>query len=283
MDMEILKQYKIIALTVVLCVCISACRKKDATVKLPEVPSKLVLVSFISPQDTIIKVTVSLSQPLYNNINANTFGVVADARVVISSALGSAELSYDAFSKSYLIYTTALQIVEGMTYKITVSTPDGKYAEASTSIPSRNTSLNFSIPSDSTSLICHWNDSPSGKDYYRLFLQNSSYYLFEGYNQGGSFSDTIQANYVSTAWVTDEERDGGTLTTSMEYLPMYFQKNSRQLYLLHVSKEYYDYGTRLPQAENGNGPFTEPVMMYSNVSGGFGIFAGYNGYKLTVP
>lgn len=45
--------------------------------------------------------------------------------------------------------------------------------------------------------------------------------------------------------------------------------------LKHVSKEYYQYySTTEKQLENEGNPFGEPVIIFSNIENGFGIFAG---------
>lgn len=284
MDMEILKRNKVNVFAIILIIIFTsgACRKKDATVKLPEVPAKLVLVSFVSPQDPLIKVSVTLSQPLYNNAASNSFDPVKDAVVQISSDLGSATLTYDKDSEAYTIDSTKLKIREGFTYHLSVSTPDGKHAEANTTIPAACREFSFSISSDSTRLACSLHDKAGRQDYYRIFLQNSDYFFFEGYDQNGSFLDTIRANYASSFWITDKDKDGEIISGSMQYTLRVYS-SERSVFLLHVSEEYYNYGTRLLLADEGNSPFQEPTPMYSNISGGFGVFAGYNSYKLPIP
>ena len=289
MDMEILndsdlwlKRRLTPVLLLFILLGIGSCRKRDAKVKLPEVASKLVLVSFISPQDSIISVSITLSQPLYNNASSNNFAPVENAEVTISSDLGSATLSYDAVRKGYSIDSTRLKIREGFNYRITARTPDGKYALANTSIPPANKNLAVSLSSDSNSIRCSWPDPAGSQDYYRLLFQNSSYHIFEGYNQNGSFSDTIKVNFANSWWATDADRDGSVLTEVIDYSVPPFSAEGQKyyIYLLHVSKEYYEYGIHLPYSQNTGDPFQEPAPVYSNVTGGFGIFAGYNSYRI---
>jgi hypothetical protein len=59
--------------------------------------------------------------------------------------------------------------------------------------------------------------------------------------------------------------------------------NSRELpgylyaELRHVSEPYYKFFSTLSRNQNNVGPpYTEPVIVYSNVEGGRGVFAGYN-------
>jgi len=45
--------------------------------------------------------------------------------------------------------------------------------------------------------------------------------------------------------------------------------------LLHVTEDFYRYqqSIRLQQENDGN-PFAQPVQVFSNVQGGYGLFAG---------
>ncbi|PBQ32991.1 hypothetical protein CNR22_14805 [Sphingobacteriaceae bacterium] len=289
MDMEILitataKMRKIASLLFILTsfFCITSC-EKDAKVRLPEIPSRLVIVSFLSPQDTLLRVEVTQSEPLYNNAKKNKYKPVENAFVTISSQLGSGTFVYDPVSEYYVLDSALLKIREGIVYTISVSTPDGKSASASTRIPSANTSLVFEQNPDST-LKIKWTDPAETEDYYRLFWQSSSYYLFEGYNQNGNFSDTIYTKYVTAEWYPDTESKNGVLSSSVQFYYNFLYEPDTYIYLLHVSKEYYDYHTRLQLALNsGTNPFSEPVPMYSNINNGYGIFAGYNSYRVNAP
>jgi len=270
-------------IVLVLCALILvSCRKKDATVKLPEVPEQLVILSFISPQDSVIKVSLTLTQPLYNNAASNQFANVENATVIISSALGSSVLVFDPATKNYVIDSLSLKIREGIKYTITASTPDGKSANASTQIPLANKTLSIEIDTNSANLKCTWLDPSTTTDYYRVFLEHSDFYVFESHTMMGDYMDTIHEKGVYAEWMLDTENPGGVLTKNFEYFPYTDSTENVYIYLLHVSKEYYDFGIKLPLAEVTDNPFAEPVPMYSNVNGGYGIFAGYTSYRRKV-
>ena len=49
------------------------------------------------------------------------------------------------------------------------------------------------------------------------------------------------------------------------------------LELRSVTEEYYRYFAGLSrQKQSSDSPFSEPVIIYDNIDGGLGIFAGYN-------
>ncbi len=259
----------------------SACIK-DADVKLPAVESKLVINSFISPQDTIIRVAVSLSQPLYNNSNAGQFPYVSNATVLINDGVNSKTLIYNSVENYYSINVSQFPIVVGTIYYLTVSTPDGKNITATTSIPNTNSTLTFSShyvndpnQQDSTySITTFWNDSPGTEDYYRI-----SYYSEQFY--GNNLTDTSYTNFYTNNF-SDKGKNGSTLSDIFEVYSSNLTGNTGELYLIHATKEYYLFHLKLANAAGFGFPFSEPVQMYSNINGGYGIFAGFNQYKLQV-
>lgn len=262
----------------------TSCRKQDSTVKLPKVDPKLVVVSFISPQDTLIRVWVKTSQPLYNNAASKTYETITDAEVIISGNGISAKLAYDAALKEYTCDPSLLNVSEGVDYVINVSTPDGKKATASTQIPSANSSLTYTYTNASANIYAQWTDLSQGTaDYYRLMIEQTSYFIFSGYNSGATFEDTITTRGIQyQGFFLDTDFSGSTLNRNVPFQIYEDSEDKIYLHLLHVSKEYYDYSEKLVTSEVYGNPFQEPSIMYTNVTGGFGVFAGYNGYRVEV-
>lgn len=253
---------------------------KDADVKLPVVESKLVINAFISPQDSIIKVMVSLSQPLYNNSNSGLYPNVENATVQISDGVNSITLIYNSADNYYSINASQFPIVAGGIYNLTVYTPDGKNVNASTSVPAPNSSLSFSANNindpnqpETYSINATWNDSPGIEDYYRINYYSKQFY-----------DGDIDTSYYSqfSEHYTDKENDGKTFNQYFEVYKMNSTGSAGELYLIRATKEYYLYHTKLMEAINSGGPFSEPVQMFTNINGGYGIFAGFNQYKLQV-
>jgi hypothetical protein len=262
---------------VLIMVFLNSCTK-DADVKLPQVESKLVINSFISPQDTVIKVGVTLSQPLYNNSNSGQIFDVNNAVVQISDGVNTKTLNFDPAGNYYSISTAQFQISVGVTYNLTVSTPDGKYVTATTSIPEPNSTLTYTSrylndpnETDAYSINAYWNDTPGSEDYYRVLYFNK--YIYFG-DIDTTYSFLFSENY------SDKNNDGKVLSDNFEVNKM--NNSSGEIYLMHATKEYYLYHKALRIAPNSGNPFSEPVQMYSNVKGGYGIFAGFNQYKLEV-
>lgn len=270
-----------ILFTICLLLTYTACTK-DADVKLPTVESKLVISSFISPQDTMVKVQVTLSQPLYNNSNSGQYSAVIDATVQISDGNITQLLAYNSIENYYFADASLFPITSGITYLLTVSTPDGKNINASTTVPNLNSTLTYTsqainIPNSANSynIEASWNDTPGTENFYRLSYYSK--YFYEG------SSDTTYYSYYSGNF-SDNGNDGKVFHENFEV----YKDNSTsgvndgEIYLVHASKEYYLFHNKLNDAAFSDGPFSEPSPMYSNINGGFGVFAGYNQYKVLV-
>jgi hypothetical protein len=288
MDMEILNMLKnrnykrsFVLTGLLLSLILLSCRKKDATVKLPKVDPKLVVLSFISPQDSLLTVYVSQSQPLYNNKNSWKHEAIQGARVTIRGNGRSVDLVYDPDGMNYTADPALLNVTEGFEYTIEVSAPDGRTTRATTTIPFANKSLSYTYSPETTSITANWKDPAETKDYYRVLMVNSAYYEMPHHTPGGLVMDTVYYRYAMSAWALEEEFTGQDMLRRFKYTRPAIPEEKIHLVLLNVSKEYYEYGIKLPKAmvENSN-PFQEATIMYTNMTNGFGVFAGFSSYTV---
>ena len=161
--------------------------------ELPNQESQLTLFSYISPQDTVIRVRVSQTSPLFGDVpfaSRNTF-VVMDgdtmfgnvdsfdkATVTISNGQVSAALLYDAENELYSLPVSQFPIKAGGTYTLTAT--DGKRAASASctvpeeQVPIKKYSLDTTISvffgrRDTTvTLSFVWDDLPGKVNYYRV-------------------------------------------------------------------------------------------------------------------
>ncbi len=71
--------------------------------------------------------------------------------------------------------------------------------------------------------------------------------------------------------------DGLTFRVSIEVSPEFQLIGKVFAELRTVSEEYYLFHTSVTRSQGQeDGPFTEPVTIFNNVTNGHGIFAGYN-------
>lgn len=297
--------------------------------KLPKADSQLTMFCFLSPQDTIIRVKVSQTSPLFseytyggnsyfivNGDTTRTGDALATATVTISDGATKATLPFQPEGQLYAISSSQFPIEAGKTYSLTVT--DGKRtAQASCTVPSEavrikefslDTFMVSNFGNRDTMLVTSftWND-PTGKaNYYRVKVYEDveiPTFTFDPkdkkYTEGRA---RVQLSFSSrrddgrSDLLNDTNLDGKTFSspqferrigTNVNYYPLPVVDGKRLvpergpvslgLYLLlnTTDQPYYEYHRSLRQARNDN-PFTEPSLVYTNVKGGLGIFAGYN-------
>lgn len=146
-----------------------------------------------------------------------------------------------------------------------------------------------------------WNDPPGPGHYYaytaRYFYTGMAYFWnpatsppTRDSSQVSSyglvdFNDDASAAQLPTGFKSDEGADGQLLSgrrATVRPMPpgtyKTIQVQSRgEVSLMAIEKSLYDFNLRLLQRGGDfENPFAEPQPAYSNISGGVGIFAGYN-------
>lgn len=261
----------------------SSC-ETNANVDLPEVPPKLVLSCFLTPQDTLIVVRVTKSRPVFQVSQQDVDAPVTDATVRIFGNSGSVQLNYDATLERYTVPASQFPIISGNEYRIEVSAPQVEGVSATTSIPGpapADFDMTMTYTIDSTdmynwlySLDVHtsFTDLPGGGDLYRLTGKLLIYQPFATDTASRSFgSEFYNDANGDGVFVTHEGSPQFSVTA-----PAYGGDHPVALvtYLVRCSYEYYTYHVALSNYNEGGDPFSEPTLMYSNVNGGYGIFAG---------
>ncbi|MBK0403508.1 DUF4249 domain-containing protein [Adhaeribacter sp. BT258] len=269
----------------------SACESVVEIPPLPEIPPKLVVVSFISPEADEVQVAVSRTVALLSPENNGKPVYVPNAQVTFSDGIDTVLLTYDAAKQ---LYTTKLLPVQpGKTYWLHAQSPDGLQAEARCTVPQKiNTSLTARLDSSERNLEAggknyklemRWQDLPGPGDNYAIdgklhFLANpgTTDTTFENleFDSGPLFEDSDEDTRL---WV---ER-------SLNITGFAGMKNANKLvrlnaFLLTTDAAYLKYHRSLQQYQVNNS-FTSPGKLYTNVKGGFGVFAAYRLYKVQVP
>ncbi len=263
---------KILAI-VILSVTLTSCEKVVTNVDLPDAEQQLVIQSFISPQDDITKVWVSLSTPVFSETPYDIEEDFLDnATVVISDGATSKTLVFKNSKNYYYISSLDFPIVAGKTYTLNVSTPDGKKCDAMCTVPLSNP-LSFELVSIDTNtydddygfLKTRFKDISGEKNYYRVFAYDKRPHA------GDTIYNELYPEYGNEVF-TDINNDGNWLNQTF-----HFYNNIKILVfnILNVDKHYYSYHKSVIGNEDGN-PFSEPVIVYSNVNNGLGVFCAYN-------
>lgn len=263
-------------------------------------PAKLQVVSFISPQDTTLTAKVTQTRPILSTDSKSV--EVATATVTLTEGSQSVRLVYDGKNKYYRASARQFPIVAGKTYTLTVTTPDGRKAQGSCTVPkpvSLATMQFDSLPGGWGSSIkqyfvrVSWKDVPGQEDYYRT----TGFFNYTSTQTTAGGQPLVFENEVDNrALITDNGFDGQLINSGRGFMDLtnlsvssaqtfntLFRKAAVTVYLLHLDEPYFRYHEAIQRqnATDGN-PFAEPVIISSNITGGIGCFGAYNRTKLTI-
>jgi hypothetical protein len=273
-----------------------SCEKDVKNIKLLQGESKLVVTSFISPQDTFLRVSVVKSVPAIGKSSLSSDNM-RDATVRMSDGSNWVNLLYNEEQRAFLADARSLPVIPGNTYFLEVTDTEGRKAEASCTVPV-NQDISLAIAIDSAKaqygdymeyfMTMKWQDTPVEINYYRIFAEISTNHETTGttYYQPVYFEDS----YNNINLYTDTRLDGARFSSMKGsiYKPSYSPQNpvvtTLHGYLLNTDEHYYRYHQSLNNSFNVDGnPFAEPVLIYSNVQGGLGAFGSYNRTTVVMP
>ncbi|WP_081670829.1 DUF4249 domain-containing protein [Sporocytophaga myxococcoides] len=272
--------------------CIRTLDEKD----MPKIEPKLVIGGYISPQDTVVKIFVGKSVPIYKKSDQmyNLNPPVKDASVLLSGNGVSASLLFDEKSSSYTVPASQFPIVPGATYHLTVSTPAGLYAEAETTVPEEiNSSLTFKIDTvegtsnygysgKSIRISVWWDDIQNQSNYYRIFgeigvLYDSTYYNYPMYNYQYSLNFDTKSIVIKDIGFANGKLGPFKADTPLESMKKRFSNIG--LSLLNIDRNYYEF-YKSYDSNYQDDPFSEPQNIYTNIKGGLGVFGSYQKYSI---
>jgi hypothetical protein len=271
--------YKFLA-SVIVVIISASCEKVVNNIKSPEFKQKLIISGYISPDNTKNYISVSTNFRNYGDMWAvDTMG-----KMTVTLTDGINVISLDTTRSGYVFNSSDFPIKEGNTYTLNVNTETGLSAEASCTVPSKR---NFDLEIDtirkkifipnytedvSFESYVYFTDIPGEENYYMFFCEKLSYI------SGWAISPYInQIPGPEKAYFNDKGIDGVRSKISLENIWVGKEVDSAflKVYLLNTDKAYYDYQKSLANYNSGEDPFTEPSPIYSNVTGGLGIFAAY--------
>ena len=263
--------------------------------------AKLVVTCFLSPQDTVLAVKVTRSQPvLGENTGFSTTGInVPDATVRLSEGERTVMLAYNATLSFYGAGVQQLPVVAGRTYVLTVQTPAGEQAIGSCTIPGLVQPIGIAFDSLTNNQFgrqvkryfvrARWLDPAGQANYY----QTTGAYRFVvrdpkalGKEQFGYLSVDNSNNGL----LTDRNTDGREMVSERLFMnSVYYGNNSQNeitsvlINLLNTDQAYYQYQDAVArQSQVLGNPFAEPVPIPSNIQGALGCFGAYNRSTLMV-
>ncbi|MSQ78244.1 MAG: DUF4249 domain-containing protein [Flavobacteriaceae bacterium] len=295
-----------ILLSAIVALTISACTKNAGNVKLPKTEKLLVVQCILSPYDVRTTVSVDWSQDYFNNPNQNPISAVAKCVVLIASNDTTFTLT-EKQAGVYSIDTTTMKVIPGQTYNLYVKEPGGKEARAVCTVPViSKSSLNFvSMDSQivkirgqeekSFFMKCRLDDDGATKDFYTIYPV-CYYGVWEyEYNQFGaiidsSWTEQTQETYldIEQKYVNDQDFNGQKKNMTFTFQdpnrwggpggpsPTVSRYDTLELLTIQCDEAYFKYHRSVESfSQNEGNPFAEPTFIYSNITGGIGIFAAY--------
>jgi len=255
-----------------------SCQKEVTNIKLPSSTPKLVIGCFISPQDSLLSLTLTRSNPIFGAGHTNSNNQpITDASVSVSNGTNSVILPYNSKVQQYAIETSTFPVTSGQSYSLTISTPEGENIFASCTVPALNLltlDIDFIDTVSNTKMLnIKWKDIPGQINYYRLFGRTVDSNGFMGYMDP---DNPLQ---------DDNGKDGGEMSSRLigeNFDPDNNQIVAYEVYLLTIGAEYYKYQKSI-DSYTDNDPFSEPSPIYTNIHGGLGIFAAYQQLYIRKP
>jgi hypothetical protein len=301
--------------------------------KLPRADAQLTLFGFISPQDTVIRIKVGQTRPVFGEsasgendflvVGSDTVFLIGDvlptARVTISDGQATATLPFQAAERLYAIPVSQFPIQAGKSYTLSV-TEGSRTARATCTIPLAQVPVksytldtavtsNFGSRDSTLTLNFTWDDVRGVENYYRirayeLFeysvvrIDTNALFLVETRRSAASYFNWT-GNDSRSVFQSDSNLDGTTFSSpqgrkKLENPVIYGnlagntikpQRGPTSLgifiQLLQTDAHYYQYHLSVQRSRVDN-PFTEPSLIYTNVTGGLGVFAGHNRSVTTI-
>lgn len=276
MDSKILK----ITLFALLALSLSAC-EKDANIPVPEEDPKLVVYSYICPEDTAINVSVTTSNPVFGGSGSNNYAKLENAVVTVSTNGITYPLAFNPMTSYYYISTSTVSISPGQQFDLNVSAPGYESVSASTTIPNAsNFDFNASfiskteLPETQSAIYkfdVSWNHF-TASDYYRVVP------VFYYTDTAMGFDDTLIANFGNDFFYTEKQAASGKITDNL-VIETYYEGNVYPesgffITLIVCEYDYFKFHESLSNYTYGD-PFAEPTLIYTKMKNGYGIFGGY--------
>jgi Domain of unknown function (DUF4249) len=276
---------------------------------------KIVVNSYISPQDTLLRVKVSRSKPAVSGSTVVKPFNVNNATVSLSDGSRSILFTYNSVAEYYQAKAALLPIQAGKTYTLTVTSADGNQVTAQSTVPGKVPISAISLDSTISSTSTGWQKAFRVHFTWQDPTAETNYYMYCGYlawnnkiapTASGKVKSTVPTiaplSFITQATtdnlICDNLQQGGSFSTqSADVVTLTIDKQEANaeeavkrlsigaslpgakltLRLANTDAFFYAYTSAvLRQKQAGSNPFAEPVPIPTNVKGGLGCFAAYN-------
>jgi hypothetical protein len=283
-----MKKYWIII--IVVAALFSSCDEMVTNIEVPGSEPHYVIQSYLSPEDSVVTVLVNRSTPVFGEQSSqNDTSWITNVKVYINNyELPRTNWIDDQGGNfKYQVSQSLFPITAGQTYTIELKVDGVLTCSGECTVPTQlNTSLVFE-GYDST----HYLDD----EYYSYYTM---YSFIDAAGEANFYRVGAELGYIEdwsgdTVWhitypevdffMKDIDRDGQELSGRVFY---YYDSSrdsvtSLKLTLYTTDAMYYNYH-RAILSQNGDDPFSEPVIVPTNITGGLGCVAAYRKFTLTI-
>jgi hypothetical protein len=283
-----MKKNKIIQGILLIAIVINYGCETDANVIVPAGERKLVVGGFLSPTENEHQISLSQTDPLFST---DTPISLANVKLTISSDSSSYSPSYDFNSGTFQFNNNQFKIENDKNYHLKIVTEDGKIVESDMRTLSNQMPLvtdlklnidtvytDFMYPELQYSLKISWNDLIGEQNYYRLIANR----LLKDFDSNDTIVEPL--NYFNEYELKDDKgKDGQVLTANFKYIESGAMNSpiGFEIILMKVDVNYYNYYKTLNNYADGD-PFAEPVILFSNIQNGLGVFCNFQTEKRRV-
>ncbi len=269
---------------------ISSC-ETDATVDPPTFVRKPVVVSYLSPKDSLIKVQIAYTEPYFGPYQPQTkFEKSARVSILDLTDGDSVLLKWRAQDSVYAVDTFTYKIESSHKYRLLVIMPDGKQIKSVCTVPPSMKAADWVVNSwsfkgDTNQFgeqVYRWNTNLEYKGAVNGFYYQPLFSFLEGvfFYEGKTWTDPgfslqkqgnepLQFIDRGTSW--SMMGTGGTGMVEDLYLMAWV-----------YDQPYQDY-FRSQFSDDGN-PFAEPTLLHSNLEGNaLGVFCAYDFEEMLIP
>lgn len=260
----------------------------DANIPIPSQDPKFVLTSFVNLERDSQYFTLTQSDPLFDGSNVDNEKYIDAAVVTVSNGISNVQLPYNYNYNAYLLDASAMKINYNTNYTIHVEY-QGKAINSSFStfdsaaivineikIDSILKTDEFGFSTKTYYANVKWQDPASEKNYYCLEM----FGLFR--SDFGQIIRVPLSDYYGSVYLSDEGKNGTEMTRTMEaYTTMFGDFGQTYLgfdvVISKTDEHYYRYFKSL-QNYVGDDPFSEPSLVYTNITNGLGVIGSYVPY-----
>jgi len=263
-----------------------SCEEMVTNVDVPQSESHFVIHAYLSPEDSVVTVSVSKSSPVFGNSDTDT-SWLSMAQVFINGY----ELPR-VFGSGYTFSAPAdsFSVVAGNGYTVALHVDNELVCSGSCTVPlTRNESFSFD---GLDSVQIDGFDGYTYYEYYMLFSFTDIAGELNFYRIGAELSyidnysgDTLQYMIYpqSEQFIRDIQFDGENYSGRLQfdYMESFADLESLKLVFITSDDNYYFYH-RAILSQNGDDPFSEPVIIPTNVDNGLGCISGLRMFSIDV-